>query len=72
MKRPLSASVSEDKHIPYETLARYVSNQIDRDERESVERHFEDCAYCRQDLADAQSWQTQNPAPKKKIWWPWS
>ncbi len=60
--------MKEDQHIPYEALGRYLSGKIERDEKESVERHLKDCPFCTQDLADAQTWLTQNPEPKKP-WW---
>ena len=56
----------EEQHIPYETLGRYLAKQIDKDERASVDRHLADCAFCRQDLADAQLWQ---PPQVKRTWW---
>jgi len=56
----------DEKHIPYETLGRYLANKIDKEERESVDRHLKDCAFCRQDLADAQSWQPPKP---ERPWW---
>lgn len=65
--------MKEDQHIPYEALGRFLSGKIDRDERESIERHVKDCPFCTQDLADAQVWQEQNPQPKTwwKQWIPW-
>jgi anti-sigma factor RsiW len=43
-------------HVPYETLSRYLSGDIDADERASVERHLKDCKFCRRDFEDAREW----------------
>ncbi len=50
--------MSEAHHIPYENLGRYIANEVDEDERASIDQHLRDCPACRQDLSDAQSWQT--------------
>jgi anti-sigma factor RsiW len=58
-----------DQHIPYENLGRYLNNDVDADERSAIDRHLEDCPACRQDLSDAQSWQSHLatlPAAKSK------
>jgi anti-sigma factor RsiW len=61
--------LNDDQHIPYEALGRYLSGRLDRDERASIERHLEDCAFCRQDLADAQAWQAELAAKATPSWW---
>lgn len=48
-----------DGHIPYETIGRFLDRRIDRDERESVERHLKDCELCRRDVEDARQWRGQ-------------
>lgn len=47
-----------DHHIPYENLGKYIANEVDDDERASIDQHLKDCPACRQDLSDAQFWQT--------------
>jgi len=60
--------LKEDQHIPYESLGRYVAGKIDADERDSVDRHLVDCAFCRQDVVDARAWQAELDGRKKKGW----
>lgn len=48
----------EDPHIPYENLGKYIANEVDPDERAAIDQHLKDCPACRQDLSDAQSWQS--------------
>lgn len=48
----------EDHHIPYENLGRYIANEVDPDERESIDQHLKDCPACQQDLNDARAWQS--------------
>lgn len=68
--------MKEDQHIPYEALGRYLSGKIERDEKESVERHLKDCPFCTQDLADAQSWHAEQSPTAAKTGWrrflPWA
>lgn len=48
----------EDPHIPYENLGKYIANEVDRDERAAIDQHLAACPACRQDLSDAQNWQS--------------
>ena len=67
--------MNQDQHIPYETLARFLDRRIDEDEKASVERHLQDCPFCRQDVADAQAWRAEQDAKNKPTGWrrfiPW-
>lgn len=47
-----------NEHIPYENLGKYIANEVDPDERAAIDQHLKDCPACRQDLSDAQSWQS--------------
>jgi Fe-S oxidoreductase len=51
-----------------------LSKKIDADERESIDRHIQDCPYCRQDLSDAEAWRAEHPEmepEEKKSRWGW-